>query len=428
MECGEKLLDALEKGPPPDLIVLDVVMPGIGGLETLRRLREQHPGIRVAMASAQSAVSVALEALELGADDYLVKGESDLSRILVIVRNTAERKALTSQIDALRARLGTPPGSPRLVGESSAMLRVYRLIDKAARSDISVVILGESGTGKELVAQTIREASRRREKPFVTVNCAAIPRELMESELFGHEKGSFTGAHERREGVFEQAHGGTLFLDEIGELDNSLQAKLLRVLQDGSIRRIGGKEEFEVDVRVLSATHRDIPQMVQGGEFREDLYYRLFQFPITVPPLVQRGADVLLIADQFLAEIRLRNPDCLVDSFSPQARRALMRHHWPGNVRELKNVVERAALLAETEQIMVEDLMLDAKPVDGSAAPLQDRFLSPQSLDEVLPLDELKQRAVQNALTVSDGNVEKAAEALGVSRSTVYRIKGRMES
>jgi DNA-binding NtrC family response regulator len=341
----------------------------------------------------------------------------------LLARRAVERQALLDELGTLRQRLGEAPAAPRLVGESEAMAKVYRLMAKAVRGDLATAILGESGTGKELVAEAIHAGSARAAGPFVVVNCAAIPRELMESELFGHEKGSFTGAHARHEGVFEQAHGGTLFLDEIGELDLSLQAKLLRVLQDGRVRRVGGKDAFSVDVRVLSATHRDIPAMVREGAFREDLYYRLVQFPIPLPPLRDRGADILLLADHLLAEALRRHPALGALRFAPATRRTLARYAWPGNVRELRSVVERAALLAEDEEIAPADLMLDdalARPGGGPAAQA-----AALSADAIVPIDTLKRVALEHAWDLCEGRADEVAERLGITRSTVYRLLKR---
>ena len=410
-----EFLDALDDGARADLVVLDLVMPEMDGLTALPEIRRRRPGVPVVMASAQSVVRTALEAIEKGADDYLVKGDDVAERLSAIVRRAAARLALVEQIEQLRARVP----SDDLVGESAGMARVHTLVSKAVRGDLPVAVLGESGAGKELVARAIHARSLRADGPFVVVNCAAIPRELMESELFGHERGAFTGAHARREGVFEQADGGTLFLDEIGELDAGLQAKLLRVLQDRHVRRVGGRESFAVDVRVISATHRDIPQMVADGDFREDLYYRLVQFPIPVPPLRERGADVLLLADRFLRGYVERHPDLGPKRFAPAARRALLDHTWPGNVRELKSTVERAVLLADEDTLTAADLGLggDLPPtalVEGAATP-----------DEIVPLDDLKRRALDHALRLCDGNVEETARRLGVTRSTVYRLLKR---
>ncbi|MEM1116982.1 MAG: sigma-54 dependent transcriptional regulator [Bacteroidota bacterium] len=416
---GAAFLAALDAGDVPDLGFLDVVMPEVDGIETLRRARATHPDLPLVVLSAQTTVRVALDAIELGAHDYLVKGD-DLGRVGRVVQREAERRTLVGELDALRARLGETPQDPRIIGESEAMARVYRMVAKAVRGDLATAVVGESGTGKELVAEAIHAGSARRDGPFVVVNCAAIPAELMESELFGHEKGSFTGAHARRAGVFEQADGGTLFLDEIGELPLGLQAKLLRVLQDRRVRRVGGTEAFSVDVRVISATHRDVPQMIRDGTFREDLYYRLFQFPIALPPLRDRGADVLLLADHFLEAAIERHPDLAPRRLTSAARQALARYRWPGNVRELGATVERAVLLADGEDITPADLLLgDALAEETRPADLATAAASP---DEIVPIDTLKRLALEHAWRLCDGNADRTAARLGVTRSTVYRL------
>ena len=354
---GEEVVAHLEEGT--DLVLCDVVMPGQGGLETLRQITERRPGLPVVMVSAQTAVSVALEAMKLGAYDYVTKGHDDTVKLQAIVAHVAERLRLTRELATLRERLPAMRGLRGIVGESAAMARVFRLVEKALRGDLTVAIQGESGTGKELVAEAIHYNSKRRRHPFVVVNCAAIPRELMESEFFGHEKGSFTGAHARKIGKFEQAHGGTIFLDEIGELDLGLQAKLLRVLQNQEVQRVGGNETIKVDVRVLSATNQNVAEMIREGRFREDLYYRLFQFPIRLPPLRERDQDALLLAEHFRKTYLEKHPEVASRPFSAATRRHILRYPWPGNVRELKNAVERALLISDEPEIMPSDLMLE---------------------------------------------------------------------
>ncbi|MDX1740325.1 MAG: sigma-54 dependent transcriptional regulator, partial [Rhodothermales bacterium] len=284
---GEDMLEHLAQ--PPDMILLDIMMPGIGGLETLRQVKESHPEIPVVMISAQGVIDVAVEAMQAGAYDYIAKGQDELVKLDAVVKNVREKISLEREVKSLRGEVKKRYSISGLVGESAEMQQVYKTIEKTLKGDLTVVIQGESGTGKELVAKAIHYNSARKKGPFVIVNCAAIPRELMESEFFGHEKGSFTGAHARKIGKFEQADGGTIFLDEIGELDLDLQAKLLRALQSYDITRVGGNETIHFDARVISATNRDIVALIEDGRFREDLYYRLFQFPISLPPLRQRG-------------------------------------------------------------------------------------------------------------------------------------------
>ena len=361
---GEDALDALD-AHEPDLVLLDIMMPGIGGMEALRRFKLFRPDLPIVMISAQGTADVAVEAMKGGADDYITKGHDDLVKLDTVVKRMKERVALSREVERLRTEVAKKYGMDEIVGDSPAMEHVYRLLKKTLRGNLTVAIQGESGTGKELVARAIHfnTAPRPGEPavgPFVVVNSAAIPRELMESEFFGHEKGSFTGAHARHIGKFEQADGGTLFLDEIGELDLGLQAKLLRALQSREITRVGGTDTIKFECRVISATNKDILQMVSAGTFREDLYYRLFQFPIDLPPLRVRGTDVLVLAHDFLRAYLAANPAFKGKRFSHAAVRAMEAYAWPGNVRELKSTVERAVLVADGEEIQEADLLLGA--------------------------------------------------------------------
>ncbi len=434
---GEDALAALDA--PPDLIFLDIGLPGQSGIETLRQIKQRQPELPVVMVSAQVDVNVALEAMHLGAYDYITKGHDDTIKVRSIADHIDERARLANEVAALRAQLPARQGLEHILGESAGMAKVFRLIQKTLRGDLPVAIMGESGTGKELIAQAIHYNSKRRRGTFVIVNCAAIPRELMESEFFGHEKGSFTGAHARKIGKFEQADGGTIFLDEVGELNLDLQAKLLRALQSREITRVGGSETIHFDARVICATNRDIIQLVQAGGFREDLYYRLFQFPIQLPPLRERGQDLLLMAEHFRRSYLERHADLEPRPFSAATRRVLLQHSWPGNVRELKSAVERALLISETPEIVPNDLMLDAgllrlapaeapaaapqpAPAQPAAAPAADYFAQATTPDEIIPLEETKHRAVVHAYRLCEGNIEKTAKKLDVSRSTVYRI------
>ncbi len=427
---GEDAVAALDLDP--DLIFLDVVMPGQGGLEALRRIKSKRPDIPVVMVSAQSVVSVALEAIKLGAFDYVTKGHDDSVKVISIAQRIAEQIELSREVESLRRRIPLA-GFDGIVGESEPMITLFDTIRKTLRGDLTVAIVGASGTGKELVAEAIHRNSSRAGGPFVVVNCAAIPRELMESEFFGHEKGSFTGAHARKIGLFEQAHGGTIFLDEIGELDLGLQAKLLRVLQNQQLQRVGGNETIQVDVRVLCATNRDVSEMIVDGSFREDLYYRLFQFPVLLPHLSQRGQDVLLLAEHFRTQYLERHPEIEDRSFSPDARRRMLSYSWPGNVRELKNAVERALLISDGETIAETDLMLgdamrlvrpDAAKERGPSSDANPARLVASAIDEtdIVSMEELKALAVAHAYRVCDGNINKTAERLGVTRSTIYRL------
>ncbi len=447
---GEDVLDNL--GKQPHLVLLDLVMPGQGGLETLRQIKLVSPKLPVIVVSSQSVVSVALEALKLGAYDYITKGHDDTVKINRLAEQIAERTKLTEEVSLLREQLRVPHGIPGMIGESPSMGKIFRLINKTLVGDLSVAIVGESGTGKELVAHTIHYNSSRKRQSFVVVNCAAIPRELMESEFFGHEKGSFTGAYSRKTGKFEQANQGTIFLDEIGELNLDLQAKLLRVLQNQEVQRVGSNETIRVDVRVICATNRDIVSMIHEGKFREDLYYRLFQFPINLPPLRDRDQDTLLLATHFRNDFLKRHKDVQPRQFSAATRKKILEYNWPGNVRQLKNAIERALLISDTDEIIPDDLMLDAvliankKPdmrsqpagITGAAAltspmgngnPAQEAsnlpygaIQSAQSPKDIVPLEEIKRMAVLHAYKLCKGNVDQTSLRLGVTRSTIYRL------
>ena len=440
------------------LVVMGLHLDRESGLDALDRFHGQRPDLPIVMLSTASDRSLASEALRLGATDVVTRGEHDLDRIESYVEERLSDSDLPFD--------GTADDADEkfLTGESAATQRVERLAERALRGDLTVALLGESGTGKERVARFIHEESNRSDGPFVVVNCAAIPADLAESAFFGHEKGAFTGAHEPRTGHFEAADGGTLFLDEVAELSPGLQAKLLRALQNREIQRVGSSTTISFDARVVCATNRDIRSMLSQGTFREDLYYRLFQFPIRLPPLRDRGQDVLLLAQHFLRKALERSPDASARSFSVDARRQMLTYHWPGNVRELRTSVERAVLLADDATITPEDLFPEwveaelssessrsttpdgpiitdstesSPPDDGSSFPPSrspafevstgpvsppQHAASASSADDILPLDDLKVLAARHAFHVCDGNVKKTAEALGVARSTVYRL------
>ena len=436
---GQSALDNLDD--KPDLVFLDMVLPDLSGLDILRQIKQRYSELPVIIVSAQTDVNVALEAMRLGAHDYVTKGHDDTIKVRSLATQIGERIALTREVDSLRAQLPARQGLEHIVGESAAMATVYRTIRKTLRGDLTVAIQGESGTGKELVAQAIHYNSKRRRGPFIIVNCAAIPRDLMESEFFGHEKGSFTGAYARKIGKFEQADGGTIFLDEIGELNLDLQAKLLRALQNREITRVGGNETIRFDTRVICATNKDILQSMRDGEFREDLYYRLFQFPILLPPLRERGQDILLLAQHFRESYLEKHTDLEPRPFSAAARRLMMQYRWPGNVRELNNAVERALLISDTPEIIPSDLMLNelrvrptttpppaATIAQGTDEPTPDVPYRPATVQDILPLEDVKQQAVLHAYQLCDGNIEKTAKKLDVSRSTVYRILKKIEA
>jgi DNA-binding NtrC family response regulator len=370
------------------------------------------------MITAHGNEQIAVEAMKLGADDYVPK-PFDNEEIRLVVRRALERTRLSRENRILRARIERDFGFDNLIGSGPAMRRVFEMIQKVAETDLTVLIRGASGTGKELVAQALHQHSPRKDQPFVAVNCAAISRELVESELFGHEKGAFTGADARRAGRFEAADGGTVLLDEIGDMAPETQAKVLRVLEERSLERVGGTQPIEVDVRVVAATHRDLVAEVKEGRFREDLYYRLKVVDLDLPPLRERAEDLPALAQRFLEQVaeRLGREK---KQLSDQALARLFRHPWPGNVRELRNVIEQAAVLSSGESIEEADLNLSAE-MDGGAAQL------PHHAD--VPFSDAKKRAVEDfersfllrALRENDGNISRTAEAIGMVRQSLQQ-------
>ena len=399
---------ALLKSERFDLVFSDVVMPGKDGLSMLAEVRELGIATPIIMVSGQATVDMAVRATRLGAVDFLEKPISS-DKLLLTVENALRLVRLEEENRQLRRRVGRHD----LVWKSEAMRRVLAQVDRVANSESRVCILGETGTGKELVARAVHDRSPRRDKPFVTLNCAAVPSELIESELFGHEKGSFTGAAARHLGKFEQAHGGTLFLDEIGDMPPAMQAKLLRLLQEGELERIGGERPIVVNTRVIVATHRDLEALVRKGTFREDLYHRIFVFPITLPPLRERVDDIPPLAAHFAAIVADQN-GWKPRAFSPEAIDQLTRYAWPGNVRELRNVVERLLLLtddvvdgATVRQILAGRHAGGAAATDGGA--LADRVTA---FERDVVLAELQAHGYR---------VAETARALGLERSHFYK-------
>ncbi len=353
-QSGEEFFQHIQEGP--DIVTLDYNLPGMTGTEALKRIKEYNPDIQTIVVSGQEKAEVVVEAYKLGANNYIIKNENTLVELENSVRNLSQNVNLRKEVEALRAQILDREKYDQIIGESPAILKVLRLIQKVENSNILVLITGESGTGKEVTARMIHYNSKRRRKPFVAVNVAAIPKDLIESELFGHEKGAFTGAVGRRIGKFEEANGGTILLDEIGEMDPEMQTKLLRVLQENKITRLGSNKEISLDVRIIAATNKNLGEKVKQGVFREDLYYRLQGFLIHLPPLRERGNDIVLLANHFLKEFTRKNkmPEM---SFSREAIRAMLNHSWPGNIRELKSTVERAALICDGTTIEEEDLI-----------------------------------------------------------------------
>jgi two-component system nitrogen regulation response regulator NtrX len=391
-----------------DLVFSDVVMPGKDGLSMLADLRDMGVTTPIIMISGQATVDMAVRATRLGAADFLEKPISS-DKLLLTVENTLRLARLEEENKQLRRRVGRH----ELVWKSEVMQRLMAQVDRVAPSESRVCILGETGTGKELVARAIHERSPRRERPFVTVNCAAVPSELIESELFGHEKGAFTGAAARHLGKFEQAHGGTLFLDEIGDMPAAMQAKLLRLLQEGELERIGGERPVVVNTRVIVATHRDLDALVAKGAFREDLYHRIFVFPIVLPPLRERPGDVPVLADHFAAAVAEQN-GWKQRGFEPAALDELARYAWPGNVRELRNVVERLLLLT--------DDAVDAEAVRQVLASKHGKAPAHTGSGTLASrVDAFERDVVLAELAAHGHRVADTARALGLERSHLYK-------
>ncbi len=421
---GAAALKALERGGPFDAALLDLKMPGLTGIEVLAQIRQLSPETQVVILTGQASVDTAVQALRLGAFDYLTK-PCKWAELEVILARIAERRDLTNKAAALETRLKAAEGTPTLVGDTAAMQGIKRLIDTVAPTDATVMILGETGTGKELIARNLHDRSRRAGGPFVPVNCGALPENLVESELFGHRKGAFTGADTNRKGLFEVANGGTLFLDEVGELDKSVQVKLLRFLESGEIRRVGENDPFRVDVRVLCATNRDLRSMVADDTFREDLFYRLNAFEIALPPLRERRADVPLLARHLLRRYAPKRGD---DTLTPEFLEALVAHDWPGNIRELANAIERATIMSGGGPIRPEHLpsspparrpgSTPGASTGASSAVGGPHFVIPA---EGSPsLRDIEMKYIQIVLEKHNGNKPAASRELGISLKTLY--------
>ncbi len=416
-ENGVRFLEQMPDDP--GVVLLDIMMAGMTGVEVLQKIKERSPATPVIMLSAQGNINVAVETMRLGAEDYFTK-PVDFNRLRFALEKAIRLQQLEQRVQQLQESAESHARFDGIIASDGAMREVLRLADKAKSSDITVLIEGESGTGKELVARAIHFNGKRKEQPFVVLNCAAIPRDLLESELFGHERGAFTGAVDRKPGKFETANTGTIFLDEIGEMDLALQAKMLRVLQQREFERVGGTETVRVDVRVISATNRDLHRMASDGAFREDLYYRLCSFPVKLPPLRERPADILLLAEHFLAENAAREGRQGL-AFSPAAEARLTAYHWPGNIRELQARIERAVLLSDGHEI--DESMFPAHtPAPGAVARSTEQIVELRESAGIVPLEELKKNALLQALHHTGWNIKEAAHLLGIGRTTAYRM------
>lgn len=398
----------------PSVIITDVLMPELDGFGLLREIRERHPEVAVILLTGQGSVEMAMRAIQdEGAYHYFEK-PLDFSKLRLVVERAVEYAEARRENDALRRQLRDRGTFGELVGLSEPMRQIYSLIEQVAPSSASVLLTGESGTGKELVARTMHNLSPRKRAPFIAINCSAIPETLMESELFGHEKGAFTGAAARRQGCFELAHSGTLLLDEIAEMPPLLQAKLLRVLEERTVRRLGGAQEIPVDVRVLAATNRDPHEAVRRGDFREDLLYRLNVIAIELPPLRRRKEDLPLLAQHLVAQLAERH-ERPARFLTPAALEALQSHHWPGNVRELRNVIERAVIICSGEAI--ERHHLAPYPLDQRArARSEDTITLPVGT----PIEEVERQMILRTLQKTDNNKTRAAELLQISLKTLH--------
>jgi DNA-binding NtrC family response regulator len=395
----------------PDLIFMDLKMPGMDGIETLKQIKSHDHNLPIIMISGHGDIETAVEAMKAGAYDFITK-PFEVNELLIKARNAIRNKLLLDEVGTLKFELEKKYQFENMIGKSSRMAKVFEGIENVLNSDVTVLIQGESGTGKELVSKAIHYNGFRKDKPFVVVNCGAIPETLLESELFGHEKGAFTGALERRMGKFEKADGGTIFLDEIGELSQATQVKLLRTLQEREVERVGGSERIRVDVRIISATNKDLKKEIAEGKFREDLYYRIAVFPIVLPPLLEHKEDIPLLIAHFL-KIYNERTGKKINGVSEKAMNVLMSYTWPGNIRELENVIERAVVLVKDSVIQAEHL-----PRELRSALREGRG---KGSGEILSLEKVEEKTMREAIAATSGNVSQAARKLGIGRATFYR-------
>lgn len=412
-ETGKDCIENLYKEPA--IITLDYTLPDMSGEQVLSEIQKFNSNIQVIIISAQEKIGTAVELLKMGAYDYIIKDEETKERLLNTINNARKNLSLVKEIDHLKQEISEKyEFDNSIIGNSFAIKKIFSLLEKAVKTNITVSITGETGTGKELVAKAIHYNSPKKKKPFVAVNITAIPKELMESELFGHEKGAFTGAATRRIGKFEEAEGGTIFLDEIGEMDLNLQSKLLRVLQERELTRVGGNEVIKLDIRLIVATHRDLAEEVKAGNFREDLYYRLLGLPVQLPPLRDRDKDILLLAKYFLKSFSEENGLPAL-SLSPEAQEKLMSYPFPGNVRELKSIMELSAVMANEQEVQAEDISFNSVSKETNF------------LFEEMSLRSYTFKIIRYYLDKYDDNVLKVADKLDIGKSTIYRHLKEME-
>jgi len=407
---------AIEKvnDQPYDLILMDIRMIKMSGLEALAEIKTINPAIPIIIMTAFSSVETAVEALKKGAYDYLTK-PLDFDELRLTISRSMDHTRLREENRMLRESLGSHFDRQNIIGRSPAMVKLLETVAQIAPSEATVLITGESGTGKEIIAGAIHFNSPRKAAPFVKINCAAITETLLESELFGHEKGSFTGAHRKKEGRFYHAHGGSIFLDEISEMSMAMQVKLLRVLQEREITRVGGEDVIKVDVRVIAATNRDLLEEMEKGRFREDLYYRLNVVTLKMPPLRERREDIPLLAQHFLRMFSEKNRK-EIKGLTPQAMDLLLKYNWPGNVRELMNAVERAVVLSQSEYLDEEEF-----PLFPEDSYLDRKILPKDSIPPGIPLEEMERATILKTLESTKGNKSEAARRLGITRKTLHK-------
>ncbi len=441
-ETGDAAIDHLNRGATPDLILLDLVMPGISGIDALKELRVRGYNQPVIVITAKGGIDTVVEAMQAGACDFFVKPASP-ERIIVSIGNALSMGALKGEVDRLKKRVQGRTTFDDLIGASAPMIMVKRLGERAAKSSIPILITGESGVGKEVIARAVHGSSERAGKPFVAVNCGAIPENLVESILFGHEKGSFTGAHDKHLGKFQEANGGTLFLDEVGELPLDVQVKLLRALQESEIDPVGAKRSVKVDVRIVSATNRDLGLAVREGRFREDLFYRLNVFPIEAPSLRERTGDIPALVEAFIRRFNVEEGKSVAGA-SSETMAFLTSFEWPGNVRQLENAVYRAIVLADAPYLQPHDFpsisgVAAPPPEYEAAAPAQHATNPPSSIEllteigrdapvrildgrgHLRTLEEIERDLIQLAIEIYAGHMSEVARRLGIGRSTLYR-------
>ncbi len=411
---GSMAVEAVKRSPF-DLVLMDIRMLKVSGIEALDQIKVFNPVIPVIIMTAFSSVETAVQALKKGAYDYLTK-PLDFDKLKLTIERAMEHTQLKEENRLLKENLGKHFDRQNIIGNSAAMSRLLQTVAQVAPSEATVLISGESGTGKELIAGAIHFNSQRKQGPFVKINCAAVTETLLESEFFGHEKGSFTGADRRKEGRFLQAHGGSIFLDEVGEMSPSMQVKLLRVLQEKEITRVGGEKVIPVDVRVISATNQSLLDMIKKRTFREDLYYRLNVVRLEIPPLRGRREDIPLLAQRFLKEFTTKNRK-EIKGFTPQAMDFLVRYDWPGNVRELMNAIERSVVLARSEYLDAEDLSV----IRDSSQMIPDSLPGVDDAGKDVPLDQVEKATILRTLESAGGNKSEAARRLGITRKTLHK-------